>query len=140
MSYYLKIKKLDIKTGQSNIALLNSDESIRYGIRAGDKVKISWQNKKVIAEANTTSKSVKPGQIGLYRDIWEKITIANNTIVEVNFLERAKSVQAIKKRLLGKCLSYEEFFQIFSDIASGVLTRTETTYFVASGFMLISTE
>lgn len=135
MSYYLKIKKLDIKTGQSNIALLNSEEAIHYGIRAGDKIKISWQSKNIIAEANTTAKRVKAGQIGLYRDIWEVTKIPDSTIVEVNFLERAKSIQAIKKRLLNKRLTYNDFYQIFSDIAHGVLTRTETTYFVASSFI-----
>jgi formylmethanofuran dehydrogenase subunit D len=61
MPYYLKLKKLDIKTGQSNIALLNVDEAVRYGIKAGDKIKISWQDKSVIAEANTSEKRVKPG-------------------------------------------------------------------------------
>jgi AMP phosphorylase len=135
MAYYLKIKKLDIKTGQASIALLNVDEARRYGIRAGDKIRISWQNKNIIAEANTSTKRIRPGQIGLYKDIWEKRKILPNTIVEVDFLERAPSVQAIKKRLLGKKLSYEEFYQIFADISSGILTRTETTYFVASGFM-----
>lgn len=135
MPYYLKIKKLDIKTGQSNIALLNVDEAMRYGIKAGDKVKISWQDKSVVAEANTSHKRVKPGSIGLYRDIWDKINIPANTIAQIDFIQRAKSIQAIKKRLLGKKLNYEDFYQIFSDIASGVLTRTETTYFVASSFI-----
>lgn len=41
MPYYLKIKKMDIKTGQSNIALLNVEEAIRFGIRAGDKISIA---------------------------------------------------------------------------------------------------
>lgn len=135
MSYYLKIKKLDIKTGQSDVALLNTDEATRYGLRAGDKIKISWDAKELIAEANTSDERVKPGQIGIYRDIWEKISIPNHSIVQVDFLERAKSVQAIKKRLLGKKLNYQDFYQIFSDIARGILTRTETTYFVAAGFM-----
>ena len=135
MSYYLKIKNLDIKTGQSNIALSNEDEAVRYGIRAGDKIRITWLKKSIIAEANTTDKRVRAGQIGLYKDIWEKIKIPANAIVEVNFLERAKSIQAIKKRLLGKKISYQDFYQIFSDIANGILTRTETTYFVASSFM-----
>ncbi len=135
MAYYLKIKKLDIKTGQSNIALLNVDEAMRYGIKAGDKIRICWQGKEVIAEANTSEQKVSAGQIGLYRDIWEKRKIPDNTIAEIEFLERAASVQAIKKRLLGKKLTYQEFHQIFKDISTGVLTRTETTYFVASGFM-----
>ncbi|MFA5126489.1 MAG: AMP phosphorylase [Patescibacteria group bacterium] len=135
MPYYLKIKKLDISTGQSNIALLNEKEATHYGIRAGDKIKICWQKNRVIAEANTTAKNVKPGQIGLYKDIWEQISIPPNTIVEVEFLQRSQSIQAIKKRLLGKKLKYQDFYQIFSDIASGVLTRTEITYFVASSFI-----
>ena len=135
MAYYLKTKKLDIKTGQANIALLNDQEAMRYGIHAGDKIRISWDHKELIAEANTSEEKIKAGNIGLYQDIWENINIPLNTIVEIEVLERAPSVQAIKKRLLGKKLKYEEFKQIFADIASGVLTRTETTYFVASGFM-----
>ncbi len=135
MHYYSKIKKLDIATGQSNIVLLNKEEASLYGIRAGDKVRVSWENKHLIAEANTTEKRVKLGETGLYKDIWEKRKIIDNTIVEIKFLEKAKSIQAIKKRLLGKKLSYKEFYQIYADISSGILTRTETTYFVASGFM-----
>ena len=135
MPYYLKIKKLDIETGQANIALVNEEEAMRYGIRAGDKIEILWQKNRIIAEANTSSTRVKPGQIALYRDIWEKMTIPQNTIVEVEFLERAKSIQAIKKRLLKKKLTYQDFYQIFSDISNGILTRTEITYFVASSFI-----
>jgi AMP phosphorylase len=135
MPYYLKVKKMDIKTGQSNIALLNAGEAMHYGIRAGDKLLITWPGKKVIAEANTSEHRVSPGQIGLYRDIWEGLKIAPATIVEINFLERAKSIQAIKKRLLGKKLNYQDFYQIFSDITNGILTRTEITYFVASSFI-----
>lgn len=135
MPYYLKIKKLDIETGQSNIVLLNVEEAMRYGIKAGDKVRISWQNQSIIAEANTSQTRVRAGQIGLYKDIWKNINILPNTIAEIEFLERAQSIQAIKKRLLGKKLNYKDFYQIFSDIANGVLTRTETTYFVASSFI-----
>ncbi|MFA6466465.1 MAG: AMP phosphorylase [Patescibacteria group bacterium] len=135
MPYYLKIKKLDIETGQSNIVLLNVEEAMRYGIKAGDKVRISWQNQSIIAEANTSQTRVRAGQIGLYKDIWKNIKISPNTIAEIEFLERAQSIQAIKKRLLGKKLNYKDFYQIFSDIAKGVLTRTETTYFVASSFI-----
>src|SRR3989339_843020 len=125
MPYYLKIKKLDIKTGQSNIALLNDKEAMRYGIHAGDKIKISWDHKSLVAEANTTEEKIQSGHIGLYKDIWEKSAIKNNLIAEIEFIARAPSVQAIKKRLLGKKLNYEEFRQIFSEI----------TYFSASGFM-----
>jgi len=135
MPYYLKIKKLDIETGQSMIALLNSNEAWHYGIKAGDKIKISWPDNTITVEANTTKSRVKPGQIGFYRDIWSKKRITNNTIARVDFQRRPHSIQAIQKRLLGKRLSYQEIYDIMSDISQDRLTRTQITYFVATGFM-----
>jgi len=40
MSYFLKAKKLDIKTGQQVIALFDEEEAFHFGIRPGDKVEI----------------------------------------------------------------------------------------------------
>jgi hypothetical protein len=54
MPYYLKIKKLDIKTGQSNIAFLNDAEDILYGVHAGDKIKISMNT----SDANNDKVSI----------------------------------------------------------------------------------
>lgn len=135
MPYYLKTKKLDIETGQSNIALFNEKEAWHYGIHAGDKIKISWAKKTLTVEANTTKSKVRPGQLGLYEDIWIKNSVPSNHIVQVDFQERPKSIQAIQKRLQGKHLTYEEIYQIISDIVTDKLNRTQLTYFVASGYM-----
>ncbi len=135
MTYYLKVKKLDIETGQSMIALLNTNEAYHYGIKAGDKIKIFWNGKSITVEANTTKSRVRPGQIGFYRDIWSKKKVADDTIVKVEFQERAKSIQAIQKRLNGERLNYREVYNIMSDIVQDRLTRTQITYFVASGFL-----
>ncbi len=134
MSYYLKSKHLDIETGQSSIALLNEKEAWHYGIHAGDKIRISWGKKSITAEANTSKSKVHAGQIGLYKDIWSKKSIPDNTILEVDFQERPKSIQAIQKRLLGKHLTYAEIYQIMNDIVNDRLTKTQLTYFVASGY------
>ncbi len=135
MPYFLKTKKLDIETGQSNIALLNEKEAWHYGIHAGDKLKISWKAKSLTVEANTTKTKVKPGQIGLYKDIWSKKSLPLGSIVQVEFQERPKSIQAIQKRLQGKHLTYPEIHQIMADIVSDKLSHTQLTYFVASGYL-----
>ncbi|MFH0873323.1 MAG: AMP phosphorylase [Candidatus Komeilibacteria bacterium] len=134
MPYYLKTKRLDIETGQGSIALLNEQEAWHYGIRAGDKIRIFWAKKFITAEANTTKSKVLPGQIGLYKDIWNKKSIPDETIVEVDFQERPKSIQAIQKRLQGKRLTYPEIYEIMSDIVNDRLSKTQLTYFVASGY------
>lgn len=135
MAFYLKTQKLDIETGQSSIVLLNETEAWHYGIHAGDKIKISWKNKTFTAEANTSRAKVRAGHIGLYQDIWSKKSIPLNAIVRIEFQERPKSIQAIQKRLQGQHLNYREIHQIMSDIVTDKLTRTQLTYFVASGYM-----
>ncbi|OGY89864.1 MAG: AMP phosphorylase [Candidatus Komeilibacteria bacterium RIFCSPHIGHO2_01_FULL_52_14] len=135
MSYFLKALKLDVETGSPKIALLNEKEAWHYGIHAGDHLKLTLNGKPLYVSANTSKQRVKPGRIGLYKDIWEKTRITNGDIVQVAFQESAHSIQAIKRRLLGKRLKYEEIYSIISDIATDQLSKVQITYFVASGFM-----
>ena len=135
MSYFLKTKKIDVETGTLKIALLNEKEAWHYGIHAGDKLQLTVNGKTLIVDANTSRQRVKPGQIGLYKDVWSRMRIPDGTIAEVSFKQEAQSVRAIKRRLLGKRLSYEEIYSIISDITTDQLSKVQITYFVASGFM-----
>ena len=135
MSYFLKANKIDEETGSAKVVLLNERDAWHYGIRAGDMLKVILNGSIVVAAANTSRARVHTGAIGLYKDIWSKAKIVENGIVEISLLESAKSVQAIKKRLLGKKLNYEEIHEIMADIVADRLSKVQITYFVASGFM-----
>lgn len=136
MALYLKVKKLDLQTGkQQFIALLNEEEANNFGIQAGDKISLTWQgNKTINVEINLTEKYLKPGFIGLYEDIWKKYSVEMNEIMEVHLLSRPDSILAIKKKLFGKKLNYEEIYSIMKDITDNRLTNVGITYFVASSF------
>jgi AMP phosphorylase len=140
MPYFLKTKRLDVETGSLKIALFNEKEAWHFGIRAGDSLKLIINRKTYYVAANTSRQRVKPGQIGLYRDVWEKNRIKNGSIAEISYHESASSVKAIKKRLLGKKLNYNEIHSIVADIVAGRLNKIQLTYFVASGFMLDYTD
>ncbi len=136
MSYFLKTKKLDVETGSMKIVMLNEKEAWHYGIHAGDNLKVVINGTTFIASANTSKERVSPGHIGIYKDSWEKNSkIKDGVIAEVDFQEAARSVQAIKRRLLGKRLNYREIYSIMSDIVTDQLSKVQITYFVAAGFM-----
>ncbi len=83
---------------------------------------------------------VAPGQLGLWREAANICKCKNGTIIEAQLLSRPMSIQAIRKKLLGQELEYEEIFSIISDIVQGNLSAVETTYYVASGFVKPNTD
>mgnify|MGYP002631423309 CR=1 FL=1 len=134
--YYLKVKKLDFTTGEALIALLNEEEAYHFGIHAGDKISLTWRGKKTInVEVNLSDKRIKPGEIGLYEEVWQKYPVETGEILEVNVLGRPASIQAIKKKLLGHHLNEADCQAIITDIVSNRISNTEITYFVAATYM-----
>lgn len=135
--FILKSKLLDFSTGGAVlVAVLNEKEGQSYGIRAGDKIRLIWSKKtQITVTAQFTESKVKPGEIGLFEEIWQSREIEEEDIVQVEIESRPASIAAIKKRYLGKSLSYKEIYSIIDDISTGKLGRVETTYFVASSFM-----
>ena len=135
MGFYLRAKKINIETGDTPKVLLNEQEALNFGIHAGDHIGLSWHNRKrIFASVNLTEKEIKPGQIGLFEEIWSKYPIRKDEIVEVAIVERPESVKAINKKLKGGVLNFEEIHSIIADIVSRRLGPVELSYFVASSF------
>lgn len=136
MAFYLKCKHLDITTGGKTIALLNEKEADLYGIHPGDRVTLIWDKKKSLTTTvDVTNREVKPGEIGLFKDIWHKKNVALGDIVEVKVESRPLSIEAINKKLLGKPVNYKEIYSVIEDVVDGRLGEVETTYYVASSFV-----
>lgn len=135
MALYLKAKKLDFSTGKQLIVLMNEKEAHNFGIQAGDKITLQWRGvRKVNVEVNLSDKNIRPGFVGLYEDIWKKYPIEINEIMELHVLSRPHSILAIKKKLLGNRLNYNDFHSIMEDISENRLSNIGITYFVASSF------
>ncbi|MBU1131177.1 thymidine phosphorylase [Patescibacteria group bacterium] len=135
MAIYLKAKKLDFSTGKQLIVLMNEEEANNFGIQAGDKIALQWRGDKLVnVEVNLSDKKIRPGFIGLYEDIWKKYPLEINEIIELHLLSRPDSILAVKKRLLGKKLDYEDIYSIMKDITENKLSNIGVTYFVAASF------
>ena len=136
MKIFYKSKKLDFSSGGDPIIVLREKEADSQGIMPGDRVLLKWSRKKSItAIVQYTNSKVNFGQVGLFKEVWQKKSINDQDIVEVILQSRPESVKAINKKLLGHDLSYDEIFSIMHDISTGKLGKIETTYYVASGFI-----
>ncbi|MFA5076655.1 MAG: AMP phosphorylase [Patescibacteria group bacterium] len=136
MAFYLKSKKLDFSTGDEPVAVINQKEAENYGILPNDKILLKWsKHHQLIVNFQFTTSKVQPGYVGLFKEIWKgKNWIDDEQVVEVEIVSRPASIQAIKRKLLGHELTYDEIYSIIKDIVDGRLSDIETTYFVASGF------
>lgn len=136
MAFYLRTKKLDLSTGDQPIVVLNQREAESYGILPHDKLLLRWgRTRELIVDAQFTTSKVAAGSVGLFRDIWQRRRwIDDGEPVRVEIVSRPPSIEAIKKKLGGKTLTYPEIEAIMTDVASGRLNDIETTYFAATGF------
>lgn len=136
MSFFLKTKRVDISSGGEPTAVMNQTEAESYGIQPGDRVELKLSGgKRQVVIMEVSQSRVSPGQLGLWREAFTACRCKDGTIVEAKLLSRPPSIQAIRKKLLGEELSYDEIHSIISDIVDGNLSPVDTTYYVASGFV-----
>ncbi|MCD6470918.1 thymidine phosphorylase [bacterium] len=132
--FFLRAKSLDIKTGYPWIIVIHEKDCRRYGIVAGDELSFHWKNKKTVVFVNVTETLIRPGYIGLFQEILKHYEIKNGELIELELVEKPKSIEAIQKKLIGKKLSYKEIYQIVSDIANYRLNDAEIAFFIAAAF------
>lgn len=136
MAFVLRAKRFDLSTGgQPFVVVLRNEDCQNFGIRAGDRLLLQADGKKVVVQADLTHKRVRPGEIGLFREVWRENKIAVGQPVTIEPLARPVSIEALKKLLLGKRLSEAEIFAIIRDIVDNKFGTTELTYFNASSFI-----
>lgn len=137
MPFVLRAKRLDFGSGgQPWVVVLREEEARTLGVVLGDLIEISWgKNHKAIVVAYYTQSKVNPGEIGIFREIWRTVHIAQDEVISLRVLSRPPSIEAIRKKLLGGALNYDEMYSIIKDVVDHKLSRVEITYFVASSFI-----
>jgi len=133
-SFFLRAKKLDIKTGYGWIVVVHEKDAQRFGLRAGDELCLRWRRRQTNVVIDLTSTLVKLGEIGLFREVFDHYEIRPGELLELSLAGRPKSIQAIQEKLLGHKLSYQEIYSIISDIAEYKLNETTIAFFIASAF------
>lgn len=136
MSFFLSSRKLDVRTGDAKIALVNEEDATENGLNIGDKVQLELEGsrKHVIVTIDTTDSLVEEGEIGFFEDVWDKYGIKYGEVVKISFLPPSKAVESIRKKLLGGKLEFEEIYSIIKEISQDKLGKILTTYYAAAGY------
>ena len=135
MPFFLHAKKLDFQSGEQPwVVVLQEKEAKTFGIVMGDRVEIRWGKNKAVVVAYYTRKKVNKGEIGIFREIWKFRKVMQGEPISIKVLSRPPSIEAIRKKLLGKSLTYEEMHSTIQDIVDHKLSKVETTYFSAVCF------
>ncbi len=138
MKCKLKVKDVDISTGDPKIVLINHKNAKFLDIHPMDRVSIDYKNRSTTAIANIaeSEKTIPEGCIGLFEEVLSALKAKNNNLVCVHLTSKPKSIQAIKKKIDGKELSSEETLQLVDDIVKDNLSTIELTSYVTANYTL----
>ncbi|HRI05426.1 MAG TPA: thymidine phosphorylase [Candidatus Dojkabacteria bacterium] len=131
---YLRVKKVDIDNGDDFYILLHTTDALREGIYDGDLVELSMGDITLNVRASVTDSAIEIGSVGIYRDIWMKFEIVNDTMSLVQLITPSESIEHIKKKMLGNKLNKDQLYQIMQDMGSRKIGMTEVAYFMSTFF------
>jgi len=127
-----KVKKMEISAGRP-IAFLGKKAASDIDISVGERISISYKNKKTIAVVDLAGNSLlNYGEIALSNEILQYLGAGARDCVKVSAAPHPESLPLIMKKMKGFTLSYPEIKTIIQDIVSNTLTEAEVAYFVSS--------
>lgn len=136
MAFYLSSRKLDVRTGDSMIAIINEVDAKEFGINIGDKVSIELpgEGRPIVVSLDLSDTLVREGEIGFFENVWDKHNLKFGEVAKIEIVPPSKAVEGIRKKLLGEKLSYQEIYSIIKDISDDKLGKILTTYYAAAGY------
>lgn len=136
-----KVQLLDVRDGERALAILNPVQAAEFGINLNDKVELRKSSGEAFVVDVMISSQVKAGTIAVYADVLDKIGLDEDELVSVKLVQAsATSYEAIRKKMRGEEISYDEMFAIIKDISENKLDDTMMTYYVASSFFYPTTD
>jgi AMP phosphorylase len=132
---------LPIKDGNKFNVILNYAQALGFGITAEDNVSITNHQGGTIVANVILSAEVKPGTIGIYGDILERFTVTEGDVLSIEIAQSSSIANdAIRKKMKGEPITYDEMYAIIKDISEGKLSEIMMTYYVASSFFYPTTD
>jgi len=130
----LKVKDMNIATGDIRIILLNHKDAHKIDLHPEDRAIVKKDGKEVsaIVDIAESTKTVPLGSVGLFEEVIKDLKVKTGDFVDVVFQSKPESIKYIKKKLDGYELNEAEINTIVKDIVDNKLTDIEMTYFVSA--------
>ena len=136
-----KVQLLDVRDGERALAILNPVQAGEFGINLNDKVELRKNSGETFVVDVMISSQIKAGNVAVYADVLDKISLSDDEVVSVKLVQASTtSYEAIRKKMRGETITYDEMFAIIKDISENKLDDTMMTYYVASSFFYPTTD
>ncbi|MBU0586631.1 AMP phosphorylase [Candidatus Micrarchaeota archaeon] len=133
--YIVQAKKINIYTGKK-IIVLNSREAQENDVYAGYRENLRFKGREVAVVVDVAGDEVvKPGEVGLFRDVSDELEIEDSDIVEIVHLNRPASLEYIKKKMDNKLLEPEEINMIIKELMDNRLSEGELAAWVSAAYI-----
>src|SRR3990172_3774194 len=96
----LRLKELGLGAGRP-VAFINEKNARALNVHVGDRIEISYNQKKIIAIVDIVKKFISGGEISLSEEIVDYLDIKKNSLVDVALTIEPKSSVLIARKLRG---------------------------------------
>ncbi|MDV3242835.1 MAG: thymidine phosphorylase family protein, partial [Methylocaldum sp.] len=138
ISYRLKLRRIAIDTYRENVAYLHRECSVyrAEGFQALAKIVVYCNNERIEAVLNVVDDDqiVNPDELGLSEQAFSQLCAEEGHDVRVAQAEPPASMDAVRRKIGGERLSYDDYISITRDIANRRYSKMEMAAFlVATG-------
>jgi AMP phosphorylase len=133
---------LPVKDGGNKFSVvLSESQALGFGINIEDSVSLTNSKGEKIVANVLLSSEIKPGIVGIYADIIERFPLKDKETLSIEIAQSSSVANdAIRKKMKGESITYDEMFAIIQDISEGKLSEVMMTYYVASSFFYATTD
>jgi len=132
----LKVKDMDIATGDIQVVILNEKDAHELDLHHMDRIVLKKNSKKTVAilDIAESRKAVPPGHIGLFEEVIDELGAKDGDEIKIDIADKPESISYIRRKLDGKRLTPKEIRVIVEDIVNNRLTDVELTSFVIASY------
>ncbi|MBI5347350.1 MAG: thymidine phosphorylase [Candidatus Aenigmarchaeota archaeon] len=128
----LKVILPQLDAGGKTIAIINKEDAEELGVYPLDRIVLKKGSRCITVIVNITNKFVKRGEIVVYEEVREMLSLKNGNYLTATPRGELISKQYIKKKVLGKSLGYKEFKAISLDVMERDLNDLELASFITA--------
>ncbi len=127
--------RIEIRSGNQYIVLLNKKTAHLLDLHIGDRVKVKNGKNEITAILQISEDGLKNGHIGLYMEAWKALKARRGQRISMSVAEKPLATKYIRKKLEGHRLNAEEIDEIIKDVTEDDLSDVELTYFVSGCYV-----
>ncbi len=129
----LRVKLIPVKMDRAS-AILSQEDAQELGLLVGDRIKLIFGKKSIVADVQIATGMIERGEIGISKNVMDHLEVEEGGEIEVHPVSKPPSVEYIRKKMDGYKLKKEEIYSIIADIVNNALNEIELSAFVLSNY------